>query len=331
MKTTVTISDVARVADVSTATVSAVINQNKYVSPALRNRVERAIEKLNYRPNMIARSLKLQETKTIGLIVTKITSPIISPLVRAAGQVAQEKGFDMVLVNTDDDSERERKSLQNLLAKRVDGLLVRPVSGESQSHIVTVSQSVPVVALEREIPGIESIVTNNHETAYNATQHLLAHGYRRIGLIRTPLYQSLPRQRGYQQALEEHGVYDEALVREVDVFGENAYAVARDLINQNVVDAVFATSQSTTLGVIRAAQSLGRRIPGDLAVFGYDDADWMEVTNPPISTTHQPIREMAIAGMERLLALISGEETSSRQTHVFQSSLILRHSCGCSN
>jgi DNA-binding LacI/PurR family transcriptional regulator len=328
MKKNVTIHDVANLAQVSVATVSAVINKNKYVSPELLRRVETAIEKLNYRPNMVARSLKKSETKTIGLIFSNITSPVVTPLVTTSQAVAQEAGFDTFLVATGENVEREKVSVNNLLSKRVDGLLISPAVSEDYSHLTSASRSVPLVVIQRQVSEIECVITNNEEISYQAVSHLADHGYKKIGVVTIPIAQSKPRIDGYRRALTERGLFDESLIRQTDFVGNTAYDYALDLISKVQVDAVFTTSQSTTLGVIRAARHLRRHIPDDLALFGYDDVPWMEIVSPPISTTHQPIRKMAQLATELLLLQLDGQ-TSTQPIHTLESDLIIRQSCGC--
>ena len=325
-----TIRDVAKMANVSVATVSAVVNMNKYVSPELKSRIEKAIVQLNYKPNLVARSLKMQETQTIGLIFPNITSPIWPPLVRSVQKVTQQAGFDIFLVTTDEEVEREKTSVQNFLAKRVDGILITPAFANEYKHIREASAVVPVVVIERIVPGIASVITNDEEISYQAVKHLIGHGHRRIGLVTIPIQASntAGRVAGYRRATDEQDCYDPTLIREVDVIGKNAFDLAVDLLINTDIDAVFTTSQSTALGVLRAANKLGRRIPDDLALFGYDDVPWMEAIVSPLSTIRQPTGEVAQLATKFLLECLEGIEPCDR-TYTVDSSLVIRRSCGC--
>lgn len=331
MANRVTIREVAQLADVSVATVSAVINKNKFVSPELSERVARAIEQLSYKPNLVARSLKMAETKTIGLVFTNITSPIWPPLVRTAQRVTQQAGFDTFLVTTDEDVEREKMSLQSLLSKRVDGLLIAPAVSEDYEHIQEAACTLPVVVIERRVPGVECFVTNNEQISYQAVSHLIQHGRRRIGVVTIPIraWNTAERIAGYRRALEEHGLYDPELIREVDFVGDTAFALTLELLAATDVDALFTTSQSTAMGALRAANQLGRRVPQDLALFGYDDVPWMEVVASPLSTTRQPIEEIATRATRRLLTCLETGSNDSDAVNLVESTLVLRHSCGC--
>ena len=331
MANRVTIRDVAKLADVSVATVSAVINKNKYVSQELEQRVEQAIAQLSYKPNLVARSLKMQETKTIGLIFTNTTSPIWPPLVRTAQKIAQQAGFDTFLVTTDEDVEREKKALVSLLSKRVDGILIAPAISNDFEQIRQAALVVPVIAIERRVSGVESFITNNEEVSYQAVKHLIQHGCRRVGLVTIPGCASNTADRiaGYRRALFEHDLYDAELMREVDFVGDTAFDLALDLLSTTDIDALFTTSQSTAMGALRAANQLGRRIPQDLTLFGYDDVPWMEVVYSPLSTIRQPIEEIAREATQVLLERVENGDSSDDAIHIITSRVIIRHSCGC--
>lgn len=321
--------DVARRAGVSTATVSAVINKNKFVSSELQRRVLVAIRDLDYRPNLIARSLKRQETRTIGMVYTNVTSPIWPVLVRTTQAIAQDAGLDVLLVVTDEDVEMEKTSLHSLISKRVDGIIITPALSDFE-HIRKAAQNVALVVLERTVEGLECVVTNNEEISYQAVTHLIDDGHQRVGLVTIPLLGSntSDRVRGYERALQQQGIYDPSLIRVADFVGQNAGSLALDLLAGGGLDAVFTTSQSAALGVVHAANQLGRRIPTDLALFGYDDAPWMEVVTSPLSTVRQPVEEMGTKAMALLLERLEGRAVTNT-VHTVDSTLLIRHSCGC--
>jgi LacI family transcriptional regulator len=332
-KKNVTITDVAKLAGVSVATVSVVINKkDKYVSPELRARVEDAVEALNYRPNLLARSLKVKETNTIGLIFPNITSPVMPPLVRTVQKVAQKAGFDTFIVITEENYKLERTSVPNLVSKRVDGLIICPVLNEDYSHILNANKHLPVISIERKVPHIDCVVTNNFDTAYRAASHLLeVHGHRRIGFITMPIFGSNTQERidGYKQAMQEHQCYDPDLVRETDYTGQSAFHQAQDLLFRYQLDAIFTASQSIAQGAFKAAIDLGLRIPDDVAIMGYDDLPWMELVSPSLSTTRQPIVAIASKACDILFERLDGM-VQPPQTHYIDSELVIRASCGCS-
>jgi LacI family transcriptional regulator len=327
----VTITDVARAAGVSAATASVVINnKEKYVAPQLRQQVLEAVERLNYQPNLVARSLKVQETRTIGLILTNITSPVTPASVRLVQRHARQQGFDTFLAVSEEDLSLEKNIVETMLAKRVDGLILCPADSGAVDHLQYAASLIPVVAIERPVPGLCSVVTNNFEISYQAALHLLAHGRRRIGVIHMPLQGSNTRQRieGYRQALRENGCLDETLFFETDYVGSSAFDFACHLAAVQRVDAILATSQSITMGAVKACNQLGVRVPRQLAILGYDNVPWMELTSPTISTTQQPIEQIAQRACEILFAALASEPAVPR-VEVLPSQLILRASCGC--
>lgn len=327
----VTITDVAKLAGVSVATASVVINnKDKYVAPRLRRQVLDAVELLNYQPNLVARSLKVQETRTIGLILTNITSPVTPPSVRLVQKYAREQGFDTLLAVTEEDLALEMSIVANMLSKRVDGLILCPADSGAVEHLRQAASLVPVVAIERAVPGVWSVVTDNEWISRQAAEHLLAHGRRRLGLIHMPLQGSNTQGRygGFRRALAAAGVLDPALFCETDYVGSSACDLALTLIGERRVDALMATSQSIAMGVFRACRKIGARIGEDVAVFGYDDVPWMELTSPAISTTQQPIPQIAQRACEILFASLAGEAPAPA-TETLPSRLLLRQSCGC--
>jgi LacI family transcriptional regulator len=328
----ITITDVAKLAGVSVATVSVVINnkKDKFVAPELRQKVLETVAILNYKPNLVARSLKLKETKTIGLILTNITSPVTPPLVRTVQKIARENGFDIFIVSTEEDKKLEIDAVYNMLSKRVDGMIICPVISEDYEHIRYANSLIPVVTIERRAPLISGVITNNKETCYKATQHLIEHGYKNIALISMSVLGSNTQDRidGYRQALSECGLLNQSLIRETDFIGRSAFSVAYDLLSTCQVDAILTTSQSIALGTYKAVISLGKRIPEEIAIFGYDDVPWMEVVQPALSTTRQPIEDMASCAWDIMFAAMNTEDNHP-QIKIIPTELILRASCGC--
>lgn len=326
-----TIIDVAKLAEVSISTVSIVVNnKDKYISPELRKKVEDAVEALNYQPNLVARSLKLQQTKSIGLIVTNITSPVIPPLVRTVQKIAQQKGFDTFIVSSEENAKVQNDALRSMLSKRVDGLILCPTVSDDYDLVQNAISSIPVVAIERQLQKTNSIFTNNKESAYKIASHLIGHGYKRIGMIAMQVFGSNTRDRidGYQQALLEHQMLYPNMIRETDYVGLSAHKAAVDLIKTQRVDAIMTASQSITLGTYKAIMSLGLKIPDEVAIFGYDDLPWMEAVNPKISTTHQPIEEIATKACEILFSTLE-DGNKNIDSYCIDTHLIFRESCGC--
>lgn len=327
----VTITDVARLAGVSVATASVVINnKEKFVAQKLRQQVMDAVALLNYQPNLVARSLKIKETRTIGLILTNITSPVTPPSVRIVHEISTSQGFDMLIAATEENLNTEIATVRNMLSKRVDGIIICPANSNEYEHLRYASSLIPVVAIERQVPGIPSIITNNQVISYQAAKHLLEHGRQRIGLIHMSLRGVNTRERynGFHQALMEYNRFDPRLFCETDYIGSSAFEIASDLITRSHVDAIMTTSQSIAIGAFKACKKLGVQIPDEVAIFGYDDVPWMELTTPALSTTRQPITDIARRACETLFQNLSSGQASP-EVDVLDSQLVIRNSCGC--
>src|SRR5258708_6417011 len=206
------ISDVAREAGVSIFTVSAVVNNKAHVGKTLRERVEAAILKLNYRPNLIARSLIKQKTQTIGMIVSDIANPFFPMVVRGAEDAAQKHGYNLLLCNSDDNLEKEDRAVELLLSKRVDGILLTKAAGDFQPALrQTISEvNIPFVLLMRTYPQLtkDAVISDDYQGAYEAVCHLARSGRRRIGLVSGPLKVSNAKERfrGFRDALAQSGL-----------------------------------------------------------------------------------------------------------------------------
>ncbi len=330
-KKTVTIVDVMRLARVSASTVSTILNKkDKYVSPELKERVLDAVRKLNYRPNLVARSLKLEETKSIGLIFPNIVSPVMPPLVHTVQKLSQESGFDTFVAITDEDTDKEKAAINSMLAKRIDGLIISPVMNANSDLLRYANSIIPVVLIERYLPEMDCVITNNLDTSYRVIRHLIEHGRMRIALVTMKPFGTNTKERveGYTRALMEAGRFDESLVMETDFAGTTAIEATKELLQKRRVDAVFAASQSISLGAFLAIRQLGMKIPEDIALFGYDEAPWMEAVSPALSTTRQPMASIAARACEILFARLAGKPRDP-PVSVVDSEIIIRQSCGC--
>lgn len=329
--------DVADRAGVSRATVSAVVNRNKYVSPELTARVLAAISELNYEPNGIARSLKVKETRTLGLVIPDIMSPFYGPLVRAIEDTAIKHGYTIVLGNSAESSSREAKLLSSLREKRVDGVLLVPCSTENQPLVERMmSVGTPVVFVDRRISGmaVDMVVSDNVRGGYLATSHLLAHGYRRIGFVTFPLRASPSHDRleGYRMALEKAGVgIEEGLILVVGTSGEKrASAELSSLLDgPSRPEALVACSQATSLLVLRELTKRGLRVPTDVALIGYDDSDWSAFLYSPLTVVRQQEYRMGTRATELLVCRVSGKGRGAPQEVILDVEMVVRASCGC--
>lgn len=329
-----TIRDVAKEAQVSVATVSAVLNESKYVSPPLVERVRRSAEALDYRPNGLARSLKTRRTRMLGLILSDITNPFFTTMVRAVEDTARRHGYSLILGNTDEESAKEETYVELLRARQVDGLILVASAGEHAYLPDLLARDLPIVCVDRSLVhlGVDSVLTDNVAGAYQAVGHLLALGHRRIGIVTgIPRITSTDqRLAGYAQALAERGLpTDPALVRPSDstiAGGERDAAALLDRPDRPT--ALFATNNQMTIGALRAIQARGLRCPEDIALVGFDDFEWADVFRPRLTTVRQPVYALGRAVARLLVRRIEGQRTGPAREVVLPPTLVVRESCG---
>lgn len=333
----VTIRDVAVRAQVSVATVSAVLNDNKYVSPALAERVRESITTLRYRPNGLARSLKQQRAHILGLILSDITNPFFTTLVRAVEDTARGAGYTLLLGNTDEDVAKEEAYVELLHSRQVDGLILVASAGEHAYLPDLLAAGLPVVCVDRSLAslGADSVLTDNVAGAYQAVSHLIALGHRRIGIVTglagvTSTYQRLD---GYRQALVEHGIaWDAALVREGNSRLDGGTTRATDLLAlPERPTALFVTNNLMTIGAMRAIEDAGLHCPEDVALIGFDDFEWASVFRPRLTTVRQPVYEIGKVAARMLIQRIERKRTGEAAEILLPPTLIVRESCGEAN
>lgn len=327
------IYDVAREAKVSVFTVSAVINDTGRVSSTLSRRVEAAIRKLNYRPNLLARSLAKQQTHTLGMVVTDIANPFFPAIVRGAEDAAQKAGYSMLLCNSDDKSDKEAVYLELLISKRVDGIILNktPSALSVAQRRMLDEAKIPIILLMRTCPDLKTDVvqTNDKQGAIDAIAHLARIGHKKIAFVSGPLNVSNARARrqGYCKALEERGLeYDPNLTFEGDYRIESGHRAGHALLPQRP-DAVLVTNYLMTIGLMSAAEEIGLRCPEDFALVSFDDYPWSGCFRPRLTTVELPKYELGDTAVRLLLERIQGKR-STIQTINLAPQLRVRESCG---
>lgn len=327
------IYDVAREARVSVFTVSAVINNKGRVSTTLARRVEAAIAKLNYRPNLLARSLAKQQTHTIGMVVTDIANPFFPAIVRAAEDAAQGAGYSVLLCNSDDKRDKEALYLELLISKRVDGIILNKTPGSLSpaQRTMLADAKIPIVLLMRTCPGLKAdiVQTDDRQGAHDAVTHLARIGHRRIALVSGPLQVSNARAReqGYVQALESAGLeYDPKLVFEGDYRIDSGHRAGRALLPKRP-DAILVTNYLMTVGLMSAADEIGMRSPDDFALVSFDDYPWLGCFRPRLTTIELPKYEIGAAAVRVLLERLQGKKRRLQNVTLLPQ-LRVRESCG---
>jgi DNA-binding LacI/PurR family transcriptional regulator len=325
-----TIYDVARLAGVSTATVSRALNGTGQVAEAKRAAIDAAVEQLGYRPNTIARSLVTRATQTIALLLPDITNPFYAELVAGIQQLTLERDYTMLLCTTDFDPEQEERYLRLLRAKHVDGALVDGLVLPPERIARFVEDGFPIVCLDRDVnsPAVPLVQVDNRMGARLATEHLLSLGHTRIAHIAGASARiSEERLLGYQGALAAAGLEpDSALVAMGDFTEMGGHAAMRALLaSAPDLSAVFAANDLSAIGALNAIAAAGRSVPGDVSLVGFDDVRLAQYTSPPLTTVRQPAREIARTSTELLLGMIDGHKPRKLH-HLLTPELVLRDS-----
>jgi LacI family transcriptional regulator len=293
--------DVARMAGVSTSTVSHVINNDRFVSEAIREKVEAAIKDLNYAPSALARSLKLNQTHTIGMLITASTNPFYSELVRGVERSCFERGYSLVLCNTEGDEQRMNRNLETLMQKRVDGLLLLCTETHQPSkEIMQRYPSVPTVMMDwAPFDGTSDLIQDNSLLGGDmATQYLIDKGYSRIACITGPL-----RLEGYLAAMDRASLPVPEGYRITGDFEFNGgFEAMQKLLAQKLLpQAVFIGNDAMAFGAYQALYQAGLSVPHDMAVIGYDDIELARYMTPPLTTIHQPKDELGELAIDVLI------------------------------
>ena len=330
----VTIRDVARAAGVSTATAARALGGYGHASPTARRKVSESARQLGYRPNVVARALVSRATTTVGLVVGDIENPFFAAAARGLADVMDAHGYTVLLANADEDAGRERRAVDALRARQVDGMVVVPAPGASPEHLTElVTAGVPLVLLDRAVVGVaaDSVLVRNVAGARAAVAHLAGLGHRRIGVVSDSpdITSSAERIQGYRQALRAAGIAPEpGLISIGGPTRDDGEAAALRLLDRpDRPTAVFTANNFMTVGALRAARSLALRIPEDVALVGFDDLDWTTLVQPPVTVVRQPVADLGRVAGERLLRRLDGDAGPPKRIRL-DAGLIVRGSCG---
>jgi DNA-binding LacI/PurR family transcriptional regulator len=330
-----TLEEVGAAAGVSRATVSRVINGSPKVSPEARDAVERAISKLGYTPNRAARSLVTRRTDALALLVNEqetrvVADPFLAAVARGMSRAAAEADMNLVLVMAQGEEERERVR-RFLRRDHVDGVVLMSLHGDEPLPRLLARDGMPTVQIGRPLgkPAVPYVDADNRGGARDAVAYLLEQGRATVATIAGPsdMNAGVDRLQGYRDALAAAGVaVREELVDEGTFTEASGYeAMARLLEREPTIDAVFAASDLMAIGALRALREAQRRVPGDVAVVGFDDAPVAEHSVPPLTTVRQPLDEMTQRTAELLLSRINGESRALERV-VCQTTLVRRRS-----
>jgi LacI family transcriptional regulator len=308
-----TIRDIARLANVSTATVSGVINGKKTVGEEFKRRVLNAMEALDYHPDQVARSLKVRKTFTLGMLIPDVTNPFFTDVMRGVEDEARKGGYSVIFCNSNEDPELESQYLSTLFARRVDGVLLSP-AGALAAEERLLRKRFPLVFLDRVPLGYTgaAVVTDNVGASREAARHLINLGHRRIAIVagRLDMSNGAERLEGFRQELLEATLPlpDEYLKRG-DFKLESGYENGLELMRlPSPPTAVFSCNNKMTLGLMRALGELRIPCPERVSVLGFDDFDWTSSFTPHLTTISQPTYEMGRRATEILLRKIEHDK-----------------------
>lgn len=332
----VTIRDVAREAGVSTATVSRALNQARLVTEKTRRRVLEAVQRLDYRPNAVARGLSTRKTRTIGLVVSDIMNPFYPEVARGVEDVTGKSGYSVILCNTDRDPAKEAAYINLLLEKRVQGVVFASLPEAGSLLEALDRSSVPWISAGNAPSSgdYDCVAVDNVLGAYLAAEHLLKLGHTRIAHITGPLHEPVTRERleGFRRAAAEYGLDPGALpVVEADYKQEGGYTATLELFDSGrPVTAVFAGNDLMAIGALEAAHERGLRVPGDLAIVGFDDISIAGLHTIQLTTVAQPKAEIGRLAAEMLLERIEHPSPEGRGPNkvVLPPRLVVRRTCG---
>lgn len=331
-----TMKDIAKLAGVSTSTVSHVINKTRFVSEEISERVNNAAKELNYyAPSALARSLKVNRTKTIGMLVTTSTNPFFGEVVKGVERSCYQKGYSLILCNTEGDNERMRESINTLLQKRVDGLILMCSSLEGERiDVFERYPDIPVVVMDwgPMLFTSDKIQDNSLRGGYLAAKYLIDCGHKEVGCITGPLikHQAQMRYEGYKRAiLETELEFNANWIVESDFECEGGYQAFKKMVERGPLpSSIFVSNDMMAMGVINAANELGIQIPEQLSIIGYDDIHIAKFMSPSLTTIHQPKYRLGQAAVETLLRKLD-EKFVEAQVVQLEPTLVERNSVKC--
>src|SRR5947209_14659680 len=308
----VTIRDVGEVAGVSQATAARALGGYGHVSASVRGRVDAAARQLGYVPNSVARALASGMTHAVGLVIGDIENPFFAAAARGVSDVLEERGYTVLLANSDENLDRELSAVETLRARQVDALVVVPTSAAAFPHLRAAAAEAPLVLLDRVIKGlgVDSVTVDNRGGARRAVEHLLGHGHRRIGLVsdEPEISSSAERIEGYRDALTAAGIAaDEHLVSLGGPTRTDGYQATRRLFDApDRPSAIFTANNFMTVGAMHALRDLSLKVPRDVSLVGFDDLEWTTLVDPPLTVVAQPATELGEEAARRVLARLDG-------------------------
>ncbi|MDX6182037.1 LacI family DNA-binding transcriptional regulator [Flavobacterium sp. Fl-77] len=332
----ITIKDIATEAQVSISTVSFVINdkgEKMGISPAVIKKVQEVAEKLNYRPSMIATSLRTGKTRSIGLIVEDISNQFFADLARVIEDEAKSIDYRVFYCSTGGDDERSEELINSLLQANVDGFIITPTQNLKEKIDLLLKLKKPVVLIDRYFPGqrVSHVVMDNYEASNTATNFLINKGCKNIAVVNSTseMVQMKLREDGYRDALKEKGIYDESLVVHMEYHSneETRISALVSFFEKNPnIDAVLFLTNYLGLAGLQAFRKMGIKIPEDISVISFDDHDSFKLHTPSITVIGQPIEDIAVKSIQLLMSQMTDMEKYEIEKSLKKGRLIIRES-----
>jgi DNA-binding LacI/PurR family transcriptional regulator len=334
----VTIKDIGKALGLSTSTVSRALRGSYEISSETKKLVLEYAEKINYRPNPIALSLKERRNHSIGIIVCEIANNFFSQAINGIESIAYNRGYHVIISQSHESFERETVIVDHLASRSVDGLLVSVSSGTTDyTHFKQLyEKGLPIVFFDRVTSEINThkVIADNFKGAYDATEHLINNGFKRIGHITSAPYLSISMERleGYKEALRKNNIeYDEKLVQHCHnggmIYDEVEDALKKMFKLKQKPDALFTAGDRLTTTCMQALQKLGKKIPDDIAIIGFTNTTIGELFNPSLSVVRQPAFEIGQVATELLISMIESKRPVTEfENKVLQTEMIIRES-----
>jgi LacI family transcriptional regulator len=332
------IKDVARAAGVSTATVSHVINDTRFVAEETKNKVHQAMKELDYRPNSVARSLRSRKSKIIGLLVPILLEDTSNFFFMSVAQgiesVLRESGYNLIVSNSNENIRIEQEQIKLFNSQLIDGLILAPTFEDHHCLHETLTGDYPVVFIDRKPKDYQGdcVLADGLSGTYEAVSLLISKGHRRIGFLTGSLGLTTSDERlaGYKKALIEHGLNVEQVLiqvaKSIQSSFESGYELAKELVSQHDITAILVANNVMTMGAIRFLQENQLKIPDQIALIGFDDYEWTKITTPPLSVVKQPSFELGQIAAQTLLNRIENPFGDPKEIRL-PTKLIVRSSC----
>ncbi|MBB6450015.1 LacI family transcriptional regulator [Geomicrobium halophilum] len=325
------IREVARKAGVSTATVSHVINETRFVAEKTRQRVIDVMTELDYTPNFAAKTLRSQKTFTIGLVLPDISNHFFTSVVKGIEQHLDQKGYQLLVGNTDENVDVEIEKIKTFQAQQVSGIILASSAENYEEIEPYLNQETPTVFIDRIPHGanVDYIAVENEKAVYGAVQRFIDLGHQQIGMITgiSKLSSTQERMNGYRRAIEHSQLQlDESLIYTGDSKFEGGYKAAQQLLKNTGITAMFVANNLMTIGAITYLKEQKVKIPEDIAIIGFDDYEWAKITDPPLSVIKQPTEEIGEKAAEILLSR-SHVPALETESFLLPTKLIQRSSC----